>query len=610
MVLLLLMLFTIETTGDVIYIYFIPYADTWLESDDLKGTFCRRHQKFRIRAEDIHIVIWERSSGRKVQEESPQLSSPVHDSEIKLDTSIPADEIGPSDSSTEFLFLAPAAKVSEAASTQDLPQVASTPEHSVSDSTKHPSNLPSVVDTNLPVPPLVVPACVTDNKSNLLSGMEDYAADDVITLTLVEIPFDSVGNPVEPNPSNQDVPQVDAIPGIVLQPVTVEMQNASAELPLPTDPGQSINLPSRPPKTDSSPNPVCTIQQIPVQPCHQNKTTNLPPPALATSTPCSKTLGTKKNIVDNLMTSLVRKDNNFFVNSNLSSVKKKTTSKSWQPATLLKDSDVNGATKKAENFEGFQAKTVNNMTNSGSSFLLSKLLNCSSSCNIPEKSAASAQSFLAPAALGHIKPGRNGLSYRKMLVKDDSLNKEEKVRKLRLKLLKQLKAKKNKLLMLEKMAKLQQQNGSGAGDHNGAVPGGVNRHDHLRGFLQELQDHADNESIGTSSSCTSICSSPGDAEFFAELFSPSPADNAENDSRFLEMLADGYGISAEHSQQATGFDNPMKTSTSQCTSGADSLPNTFNQSASAEESLNLLSTSTMEMLNEDAAYLDSFVDLF
>lgn len=581
---------------------------TWLESDDLKGSFCKRHQKFRMRAEDIHIVIWEKSTGKTIWEESSMLGSTTDVPEIKSEnqTSIPT-EISLSDSSREFPHVAPEAEeVSKTTCTEHLPQVAPTSVCVLSDSsTEH--TPPPAVETNPSVLPSALPASrpVTDNPSNLLAGMEGYADDDIITLTLVEIPLDSTGQPVGSVPLNSGVPLVETNPDDPLQPAAVEVLNGFAKLPQHT--GQSKHLPSEPPMSDAS--PVCTSQQMRAQPCRRKvQTSNIPAAAIATSTPTSKTFSSKKSIVDNMMGTLVKNDN-FFINSNFSSANRKTTaSKPWQPTTLLKESDFNGATKKADNFEGFRGKTVNNIVKTDeSSLLISKLLKNSSSFNVPkEKTASAVKTFLAPAPLGPMKPGKNGLNSGKMSVKDDnSLSGEDKVRKLRLKLLKKLKAKKNELALLEKVAKLQQ-NGSCPGESNGVRPGVVNRQEHLRGFLQELQeqiDNADNESIGTVSSCTSICSSPGDAEFFAELFSPSPVNNPENDSRFLEMLADG--ISAEHSQQAAEFDYPVNNTISESTSGA----NTFNQSCSGDQSLNLLSSSTMAVLTEDTGYLDSF-DIF
>ncbi|XP_077340613.1 SUMO-specific isopeptidase USPL1 [Lithobates pipiens] len=583
---------------------------TWLESDDLKGSFCKRHQKFRMRAEDIHIVIWEKSTGKSIWEESSMLSSTTDVSEMKSEnqTSIPTAEISLSDSSRESLHVAPEAEeVSKTTCTEHLPQVAPTSESVLSCfSTEH--TPPPAVETNPSVLPSALPASrpVTDNPSNLLAGMEGYAEDDIITLTLVEIPLDSTGQPVGSVPLNSGVPQVETNPDDPLQPTAVEMLNGSAKLPQHT--GQSKHLPSEPPMPDAS--PICTSQQMRAQPCRRKvQTSNMPVAAIATSTPNSKTFSSKKSVVDNMMGTLVKNDN-FFINSNFSSASRKTTaSKPWQPTTLLKESDFNGATKKADSFEGFRGKTVNNIVKTDeSSLLISKLLKNSSSFNVPkEKTASPVKTFLAPAPLGPIKPGKNGLSSGKISVKDHGLSGEDKVRKLRLKLLKKLKAKKNELALLEKVAKLQQ-NGSCPGESNSVQPGVVNRQEHLRGFLQELQeqiDNADNESIGTVSSCTSICSSPGDAEFFAELFSPSPVDNPENDSRFLEMLADGHGISAEHSQQAAGFDYSMNNTITESTSGA----NTLNQSCSGEQSLNLLSSSTMAVLTEDTGYLDSF-DIF
>ncbi|KAG8452851.1 hypothetical protein GDO86_004586, partial [Hymenochirus boettgeri] len=40
---------------------------SWLESDDLKGNYCRKHNNFNVPASEIHIVMWERNSSKSTK---------------------------------------------------------------------------------------------------------------------------------------------------------------------------------------------------------------------------------------------------------------------------------------------------------------------------------------------------------------------------------------------------------------------------------------------------------------------------------------------------------------------------------------------------------------
>ncbi|XP_075055054.1 SUMO-specific isopeptidase USPL1 isoform X2 [Mixophyes fleayi] len=611
---------------------------SWLESDDLKGTFCRRHQKCRVRAEDIHVVMWEKSNAKTAGTENPPLSTTDHSELNASNQSISIQE--------ENLCLS--------ASTESPIQVA-----------------PAAKSVNL-------------NMSNPLAGMEGYADDDIITLTLVEIPLDTTGNPVDFNPSDNCtarkeanqvllVPQpaqlkvpINSLPltqhsqrnGIFSPPILASSQPIPANSNAKTVPSVDCNVLQSPPPMLASPNaktvpsvdcyvpqsppPMlaspnaktvpsvdCYVPQsplpmlaspnaktvpsvdcnVPQSPVIQNITKpgfNKQATPIATSTPFSQPYSTKKSIVGSWMNSLIIKDNSL-LNGNLCGAKQKNPAS--KPCPPLKITDLSGASKTAQNFDGFRAKCVNKTANSVESPGFQSENGVS--FNPPkEKTAPSLKTFLTPSSSSHLKPGNSGLNYGNLL-KDRRPSSENRIRKLRLKLLKKLKAKKNELATLERMAKIQQSNS--CSDQSDFLPqGSLNRREHLRGFLQELQeqiDNADNESVCTMSSSTSICSSPGDAEFFAELFSPSPMDNSANDSSYLEMLADGFAISTDQSQQTNGHNHPTDNNGSlQSTSGSNSClkTSTLNRST-RDESFDLMSSSR---LNEDTEYFPSFDYIF
>ncbi|NXU38513.1 USPL1 isopeptidase, partial [Drymodes brunneopygia] len=48
---------------------------TWLECDDLKGPYCKRHKRFEVPPSEIHIVIWEKKASHVPEELNSQLQS-------------------------------------------------------------------------------------------------------------------------------------------------------------------------------------------------------------------------------------------------------------------------------------------------------------------------------------------------------------------------------------------------------------------------------------------------------------------------------------------------------------------------------------------------------
>ncbi|XP_075707800.1 SUMO-specific isopeptidase USPL1 [Rhinoderma darwinii] len=534
---------------------------TWLESDDLRGSFCRRHQKFRVRSNDIHIVIWE-STIVKTFEDNLQIGAAEQDSEL-TSTNISMS------SQDQSLCSVGAAELSQQ----------------------------------------VTPTAQSDalNVSNPLAGMEDYADDDVITLTLVEVPLDVNGRPIETltelQPTNTCASHVVETQGV---------DTHTAQLEMPTNPqleGQQHCTFTSPIATGSNSEAVilkdCSVLLSPL------KRSCLKPAveAIATSTPAQQPYNPRRSVVGNWMTRLINKDDSILSLDPLGANKRLVTLKTCPP---LKVTDSTSASKKAQSFNGFQGRGMNK---TDGNILDAKISNaaCKPSFYVPkEKGTPVAKTLTTPAATRFKIPGSNGLDSGNVLSREGSSSNEDKIRKLRLKLLKKLKAKKHELASLERLAKTQQSGPFGV-KANGVPQGGFNRKEHLRGFLQELQeqiDNVDNESVCTMSSSTSICSSPGDAEFFTELLSPSPV-NQPSDSRYLEMLADGCGIAAAgQSHQVKDHQLSKERGVLQSTSGSNSCPTTSTLNHSnTDESLNLMSNSTLSILNEDNDYFH-FDDYF
>ncbi|XP_025069415.1 SUMO-specific isopeptidase USPL1 isoform X1 [Alligator sinensis] len=122
----------------------------------------------------------------------------------------------------------------------------------------------------------------------------------------------------------------------------------------------------------------------------------------------------------------------------------------------------------------------------------------------------------------------------------------DKACRLRLKLLKKLNAKKKKLASLDKLVKAQMNSGNppytDGKDHSQF--GSQNESEPLQNFLRELQYHidvADNESVYSTSSNMSLCSSQSNTDVLAELLSPSTVASLEvskdeEECRYLEMV--------------------------------------------------------------------------
>ncbi|XP_063161788.1 SUMO-specific isopeptidase USPL1 isoform X2 [Candoia aspera] len=134
----------------------------WLECDDLKGSYSRRHDSFGVPSAEVHIVIWERKP--------PQTTN-------YLDLQLQGEE---------------AMNVSSMTAQSETPIKSSNDE--TADSA--PSTCHKAVDM-LNTHTEEIENLVSNQKNNLLQGLENLSDDDVITLNLVSIPLDSGGQPPE-----------------------------------------------------------------------------------------------------------------------------------------------------------------------------------------------------------------------------------------------------------------------------------------------------------------------------------------------------------------------------------------------------------------------------
>uniref|UniRef100_A0A8C5QAC0 USP domain-containing protein n=1 Tax=Leptobrachium leishanense TaxID=445787 RepID=A0A8C5QAC0_9ANUR len=597
---------------------------TWLESDDLKGSYCRQHKCFAVPSNEIHIVIWERST-LKVPEKQRHPSVEENNPETSLDQSASSGRVqSPS---------------SELLETTSL----------------------STADS------------LTPNKPDVLFGFEGYADDDIITLTLTEIQVDALGNPIEngfnpvdsfSDPSETSVDMVEkdlaqddsnGLDSVADDPQSQEPTTLPSVLPSPSLPdtagcqgptmctllplhidrlqtsvspgSKTVNALHAEGRALPNQSPSCKPESIMDAPVgheasvkaanfFKEKCEPLSPPgkkARVKHSTSPSPEGAKKGVVGSWMKSLLYKNPTL---ANLYNASKKPSTLNTTSFSPLKVTDSHPF-KKAQNFGGFKARLPQlpaisaNEPSSGSPTPIGQ-------------DCPSTQTFHTPVVPSLLTRGRNG----RLSVSDHSSSPDDKIRRLRLKLLKRLKSKKKELATLDALAKTQSNNC--ADNQISSLPEATayNRREHLRGFLQELQDHidnADNESMCTVSSSASICSSPGDAEFFAELFSPSTttavaATTDENSGNLLEMWMDGMDTSLPSEQtnhhptdypQLTNGDHftTCKLPTPQKTPVGSSVTNGSFQSSAIDQNFGLPTASTFEMMPEETSFMSSF-DIF
>ncbi|CAH2225130.1 SUMO-specific isopeptidase USPL1 isoform X1 [Pelobates cultripes] len=527
---------------------------TWMESDDLRGSYCKNHLCFGVPPAEIHIVIWERSTSKFTEEENQKSTEGDDCQALSSHSASPSGPI-PSPASTEL-----------------------------------PKENSSVLQAE----------SITPKKSDLLFGFEGYADDDIITLTLTEIPVDSLGKPIETDLAPVIVTPTEHANGMA----TVSSNSNTLNVPCAVDHIQSSGK--------LEPDVAKSVKILHTKPASHS--TDLSPNSVASVKPanlCAETSPdtVKKGVVGSWVKSLLNKNPSLASTLIVSNTKSTTINKDYCSPLKLTDA------KKAQSFGAFRAKGV--LSNNHAK---DTLQNGTPVRSLMPKSntSSSDQTFHTPSIPNQLTRGRNETNNGRLQAKDRRSYSEDKIRKLRIKLLKKLKAKKNELATLETLAKTQHNN-STADQMNPAPQANVfKRRDHLRDFLQELQDHidnADNESVCTMSSNASLCSSPGDAEFFAELFSPSSTTTVKenDDSRFLEMLVDGFSTSVPSyptdspqlsvNNFATCNPPPQKP----CSGSTSSITNSSFENSAMDDHFDFLS---METKNEESHYIDSFDDIF
>ncbi|NXD67725.1 USPL1 isopeptidase, partial [Eolophus roseicapillus] len=538
---------------------------SWLECDDLKGPYCKRHTSFEVPPSEIHIAIWENKTSHV-----------------------------PGEPNSQF----------ESRNIEDFPlnnvQLNSTVSHCGFDNTVHKTPAEQLGEDSARNPDEKQQR-VAEDESIVPHGLENLAHDDLATLMLEEIQVSSEGkslpngqvlgnNPVVEmgTPQKQELdlspntPCTGGFAGTRLAMSNKCMLYEDSSICLPLEKLNPTNITPPVPKTHH-PDPSDSLAQ------RTDGRTNLHG-GLNSELQLNKKLSPVENIIQKspdlkdasktVMNSQVAKsaaaNNSFqlshkdqkrgFVGSWVKKLLNKNTSfmpssasalkneRSCKTPSMQKINDVRLPGKGASNFGGFQSRGTNKTTEalksvvpqSNSTHPLSTFKGFSQSTRLPTASHTTTEGptwTKSGDTLGTSGKATQFHSHSHNSGKAEESDTDQ-TKKLRLKLLKKLNAKKKKLASLDRLAVEQVKHGKPVNGDVSTAPQTESHNDSelLQSFLRELQcqiDAADNESEFSTNSVSGCTSND---EILAELLSPSStvasleAPKSEDECMYMEMV--------------------------------------------------------------------------
>ncbi|NXN47232.1 USPL1 isopeptidase, partial [Rhinoptilus africanus] len=540
---------------------------TWLECDDLKGPYCKKHERFEVPPSEIHIVIWEKKTSHVPEDLNSQLQS-------KNIESFPLNNVQLNSTVLHCDFNNTVDKIPA--------------EHHKEDSVRTPDKKQQQV---------------AEDEGIVHHGLENLACDDLVTLTLEEIQADSEGkslmngqtvgnNLVEMGtPQQQEsafspsTPYIGEFDGssLAVNNKCMLYENSSVCLPL-----EELNPANITPPVPKMHDPVSTLAQ------RTDDRTNLPNRERGSNSELqlNKELSPVENTIQKLpdlkdaskaavnsqvanssannsfqpshkdqkrgfVGSWVKKllsKNTSFMPSSASALKNE---RSCKTPSMQKISEVWLPVKGASNFGGFQSRGTKKTTEtpkpvvpqSNNTHPLFNFKEFSQSTRLPTASHTTIEGPTWNKSGSTL--GTSGKVTRLHSPSYNSGKAEEsdsdKTKKLRLKLLKKLNAKKKKLASLDRLA-VEQMKREKPVSGDVSTPSQIASHSDselLQSFLKELQyqiDVADNESEGASHSNSD--------EILAELLSPTStvasleAPKSEEECMYLEMVDSSVATTA------------------------------------------------------------------
>ncbi|NXQ89911.1 USPL1 isopeptidase, partial [Nyctibius grandis] len=555
---------------------------TWLECDDLKGPYCARHKRFEVPPSEIHIVIWERKTSHVPEELNSQFQG-------KHIEDFPLNNVQSNSTVLHSGFDNTVDKIPS--------------EHHREDAVRTPDKKEQ--------------QRVAEDESGVHHGLENLTHDDLVTLMLEEIQVDSEGKSLS---NGEMVGNNLAVEKGTLQqgelafspnaPCTGEFAGTSlamnnkgtlcenSSICLPLEELNPVNItPPVPKKHDPDPSDSSLAQRTDDRTYLPNREHGLnselhlnklsPVENIMQKSPDLKDASKigvnsqvanssaanisfqpshkdqKRGFVGSWVKKLLSK-NTSFMPSSASALKNE---RSCKTPSLQKISEVRLPVKGASNFGGFQSRVTNKTTEtlksvvpqSNNSRPLSNFKGFSQSTCLPTASRTTIEgptwntSGSTLGTSGKVTQFHSSSCNSGKAEESDS----DKTKKLRLKLLKKLNAKKKKLASLDRLAVEQMK-------HEKPVSGGVstpsqiashNDSELLQSFLRELQyqiDVADNESEFNTNSVSGCTSRSNSDEILAELLSPTStvvsleAPKSEEECMYMEMVDSSVATTASH----------------------------------------------------------------
>ncbi|KAM6146212.1 SUMO-specific isopeptidase USPL1 isoform 1-T1 [Phoenicopterus ruber ruber] len=567
---------------------------TWLECDDLKGPYCKRHKRFEVPPSEIHIVIWEKKTSHVPEEQNSQFQS-------KNIEDFPFNNVQSNSTVLHCGFDNTVDKIPA--------------EHCKEDSVRTTDKKQQRV---------------AEDESSVQHGLENLAHDDLVTLVLEEIQVDSEGKSL-PNgqmvgnnlvvekgtPQQQEsafspnTPYTGEFAGtsLAMNNKCTLYENSSICLPLEElnpanitppvpkthdpDPSDSLlaqrtddrtNLPNREHGLNSELqlhkklSPVGNVIQKSPDLKDAGKiavNSQVANSSAANNSFQSSHKDQKRGFVGSWVKKLLSK-NTSFMPSSASSLKNE---RSCKTPSMQKISEVRLPIKGASNFGGFQSRGTNKTTEtpkpvvpqSNNTHPLSNFKGFSQSTRLPTANHTTIEgptwnkSGSTLGTSGKVTQFHSPSYNSGKAEESDS----DKTKKLRLKLLKKLNAKKKKLASLDRLAVEQMKHEKPVGGHV-STPSQIESHNDselLQSFLRELQyqiDVADNESEFNANSVSGCTSHSNNDEILAELLSPTStvasleALKSEDECMYMEMVDSSVATTA--SDESTSVPHAAMTS--------------------------------------------------
>ncbi|NXI07129.1 USPL1 isopeptidase, partial [Irena cyanogastra] len=549
---------------------------TWLECDDLKGPYCKRHKRFEVPPSEIHIVIWEKKASHVPEELNSQFQS-------KNSEGIPLKNVHSNSTVLHCGF---------------DNNVGKTPaEHHKEDSVRTLEKKQQQV---------------TEDKSIVHHGLENLADGDLVTAMLEEVLIDSEdkllpnGRIVGDNLDGWGTPQQQEPAFSLSTPYTGEFagtspalnnksmlyENSSVCLPL-----EEVNFTAPLPKkhdldsSNSSPSQLNDRTNLDNREHGLNSELLLNKKLLAVENTIQKAPDLKdasKTVVNSQVGSSSGASNSVqfshkdrkggFVGSWLKKLSKNTSfmpssastlknERSCKTPSVQKINEVRLPVKGASNFGGFQSRGAKKTTEtpkllapqSSNTHSLSNFKGFSQSTCLPTTNHSTtvgptwnkSQSTLGTS--GKVtqfpSPGYNSCKAEE----SDS----DKTKKLRLKLLKKLNAKKKKLASLDRLAveQMKQEKPVSGDISTPSQTESQNDSELFQSFLRELQYQIDVTGNGSGFNANSVPGCTGHDntdDILAELLSPTStvasleAPKSEDECMYMEMVHSSMATAVPH----------------------------------------------------------------